>query len=182
MPTPKISTITTYDSTIKAGAFEYLLDVDWRLVKAQLFQESRLQLDAVSPVGAMGPAQFMPETWNEVKEKMRMPAHASPFDPNFAILALCFYMAELHSKWTSKREDADRYALALASYNAGTGNILKAQKLAEKGLGKPVNDYQRIIAHLPLITGSKNASETTTYVRNIFVYFAEQITGERIIR
>jgi soluble lytic murein transglycosylase-like protein len=171
MPTPKISTIVTYDGMIKLSAERFLLDVDWRLVKAQLFQESRLNPTAVSPVGAQGLAQFMPKTWSDMKRELRMHAEASPFEPTYAIPALCHYMAKLHNQWTAKREDADRYALALASYNAGLGNIIRAQKLAGNA-----NEYHQIIAQLHRVTGDKNARETRTYVEKIFGYFVEQIT------
>jgi soluble lytic murein transglycosylase-like protein len=170
MPTPKISTITTYNGLIKDSADKYLLDVDWRLVKAQLFQESKLDPSAVSPAGAVGISQFMQGTWNDMKKKMAMPTNASPLQPVYAVPALCFYMAKLHDQWTAKRTDADRYALALASYNAGIGNLLSAQKLAGNA-----NEYHKIIAQLHRVTGDKNARETHTYVEKIFGYFVEQI-------
>jgi soluble lytic murein transglycosylase-like protein len=170
MPTPKISTITTYNSLIQSSADKYLLDVDWRLVKAQLFQESRLNPNAVSKAGAQGLAQFMPGTWRDMQKKMRMPANASPFNPEFAIPALCYYMAELHNQWSAKREPADRYALALASYNAGLGNLLNAQKLAGGA-----NEYHKIIAQLHRVTGHDDAPETIGYVDKIFDYFVAQI-------
>lgn len=170
MPTPKISTITTYDALIKLSASRYLIDVDWRLVKAQLYQESRLRPNAISPAGAQGIAQFMPGTWSDMRKKLKLPPDASPFNAALAIPAMCIYMADLHSKWTAKREDADRYALALASYNAGMGHLITAQSLA----GGPA-EYNRIIAKLHQVTGDKNAAETRTYVERIFGYFVEQI-------
>jgi soluble lytic murein transglycosylase-like protein len=171
MPTPRISSIRAHDPLIKHSAENYLHDVDWRLIKAQLFQESRLKVDAVSPAGAIGIAQFMPGTWNDMKKQMRMPTNASPLQPEYAIPALCHYMAKLHNEWTAKREDADRYALAMASYNAGLGNIVEAQKLAAGA-----NQYHKIIAQLHQVTGEDNAHETRTYVERIFGYFVEQIT------
>jgi soluble lytic murein transglycosylase-like protein len=171
MPTPKISTITTYNGLIKVSADKFLLDVDWRLVKAQLFQESKLDPSAVSQAGAVGISQFMPGTWNDMKKQMAMPTNASPLQPVYAIPALCHYMAKLHDQWNAKREDADRYALALASYNAGIGNLLSAQKLAGN-----TNEYHKIIGQLHRVTGDDNAYETRTYVDKIFGYFVEQIT------
>jgi soluble lytic murein transglycosylase-like protein len=159
-----------YDTLIKASAARYLDDTDWRLAKAQLFQESRLNPNAESPRGAQGLAQFMPGTWRDMQRKMRMPATASPFDPEFAIPALCFYMSELHNEWSAKREPADRYALALASYNAGLGHLLKAQKLSGGA-----NQYHKIIAQLRHVTGDDDAPETIDYVNKIFGYFVEQI-------
>jgi soluble lytic murein transglycosylase-like protein len=162
--------INTYDTLIKTSAKKYLDGVDWRLVKAQLWQESKLKPTAVSRAGAQGIAQFMPDTWSDMKKQMRMPEHARPFDPVYAVPALCFYMAQLHDQWTAPREPADRYALTLASYNAGLGNLLNAQKLAG---GAP--EYHKIIAQLPRVTGADNAEETTDYVVRIFGYFTAQI-------
>jgi soluble lytic murein transglycosylase-like protein len=165
-----------YDPLIKTSATRYLDDTDWRLVKAQLFQESRLSPTAVSKAGAQGLSQFMPGTWRDMMHKMRMPANARPFDPEYAIPALCFYMAELHGQWTAKREPADRYALALASYNAGIGNIIKAQKLAQKKYGTDeANAYHCIISMLHLVTGYGNSRETRDYVEKIFHHFTAQI-------
>jgi membrane-bound lytic murein transglycosylase MltF len=171
MPTPNISNIVAYDPLIKHSTDKYQPGVDWRLVKAQLFQESQLKPDAVSPAGAQGIAQFMPKTWAEKHKQMRMPPEATPFKPQFAIPALCFYMTQLHDEWTAERAISDRYALTLASYNAGLGNILDAQELAGGA-----NEYHKIIAQLHRVTGDKNARETRTYVERIFGYFVEQIT------
>lgn len=162
--------INTYDKLIKTSTHQYLEGVDWRLVKAQLWQESKLRPNAVSPAGAQGLAQFMQGTWSDMKKQMRMPEQARPFDPVYAVPALCFYMAQLHEEWNAEREPADRYALTLASYNAGMGNLLKAQKLAGDAA-----EYHRIIAQLPAVTGRDNAHETTTYVSRIFGYFTAQI-------
>jgi soluble lytic murein transglycosylase-like protein len=163
----------TYDTLIKTAAGHYLPGVDWRLVKAQLYQESMLNPKAVSPVGAKGLAQFMPATWADMIKPLEMPADASPFDPDYAIPACCYYMKQLHQKWSSPRPEADRYALALASYNAGFGNLINAQKKAGGAF-----DYQTIAGHLHYVTGQGNASETRTYVRRIFGYFTSQILGE----
>ena len=71
--------ITKYDALIKAAQSTYLNGVDWRLFKAQLAQESALNPIAVSYVGAQGIAQFMPRTWQEVKNDLEYPNIATPF-------------------------------------------------------------------------------------------------------
>jgi membrane-bound lytic murein transglycosylase F len=161
-----------FDGLIKSAADIWLEIRDWRLLKSQLLQESQLNPTAVSNRGAEGIAQFMPGTWADVKRMMHLPDNASPRDPNFAISAAAYYMNYLWGKWTSPRPPMDRYALALASYNAGLGNILKAQKEAGGAL-----DYKSIIAALPKVTGRANAKETTDYVRRIFGYWLGMITG-----
>lgn len=163
--------IITINQLIKNAARSYLPGGDWRLLKAQLMQESSLKPDAVSPVGAQGIAQFMPDTWEEMKKFLAYELgiiYADPFNVHHAIPACAIYMRQCYEKWTAPRPELDRYCLALASYNAGTGNILKAQ-----GLSGGANDYVSIIAYLHRVTGIKNATETRTYVENIFGYWGQ---------
>ena len=161
-----------YDTLIKSSAAAHLPGTDWRLIKAQLFAESRLNPEAVSKAGAQGIGQIMPATWADLRQQLHMPDDASPFNPILAIPAMCYYMAQLNKKWNWPRPDADRYALALASYNAGFGNIEKAQRLA-----KNAADYATIAAQLHRVTGPENARETRKYVARIFGYFTQQLIG-----
>ncbi len=165
--------IDQYDDLIKSAAAQYMPDSDWRLLKAQLQAESALNPMATSEAGAMGIAQFMPKTWGEMKKDMDMPEDASPYNYGYAIPASAYYMSKLNSQWTAPRPDADRYCLALASYNAGFGNLLKAQRNADG-----VTDYKSIIDKLPTVTG-RHAKETTDYVKRIFRTWGEYIYGGR---
>ena len=141
--------IAAFDEQIKRYHAQFSLPYDWRLLKAQLVAESGLNPAATSPVGAKGLAQFMPGTWAEMLKALKLPADTSPYNTDASIQCCAYYMSVLLNKWTAKREDIDRYCLALASYNGGTGNLLKAQK-ASKG-GKALG-YGEIIPALPLIT------------------------------
>jgi len=163
--------IIAINQLIKTAACAYLPGGDWRLLKAQLMQESRLNPKAVSPAGAQGIAQFMPGTWNDMKKILRKEldiVNPDPFIIEHAIPACAIYMRQCYDTWTSPRPELDRYCLALASYNAGTGNILKAQKLASMA-----NDYASIITQLHRVTGPSNAHETRTYVEKIFSYWGQ---------
>jgi soluble lytic murein transglycosylase-like protein len=139
--------------------------------KAQLYQESRLNAKAVSPAGAGGIAQFMEATWNEVSEKAGY-SGASRWNPADAIPVAAFYMADLIEGWHWPRPEIDRHCLALASYNAGYGNILKSQKAANDAVL-----YAPIIDALPDITGH-HADETTDYVVKILGFYAGLVTGD----
>jgi len=70
-------------------------------------------------------------------------------------------MGTLIYSWKSERPAMDRHKLALGSYNAGIGHLLKAQKLC----GGP-KLYEDIIACLPMITG-RHSKETINYTRLI---------------
>lgn len=134
---------------------------DWKWWKAQLVQESRLDPEARSPVGASGLAQFMPGTWAQYAPALGYgtlpPTAACP-----AAEVGAYYMRQLQRQWSAPRPDMDRHRLAQGSYNAGVGNILKAQKACGG-----VSDWDSAAVCLPQITGKKNAAETTGYIRQI---------------
>jgi len=150
-----------YDTAIKAAAERYL-PWQWQWLKAQLYQESLLDPNAESPAGAVGIAQFMPATWAEVSRKLSI--NGSPRDAYHAINAAAYYDARLRRIWKSDRPECDRRNLTFASYNAGAGNILKAQRYC-KWLAWP-----HIAQCLSRVTG-RHANETTTYVKRIRNHF-----------
>lgn len=159
---------TQYDEKIKISCATYMPDVDWRLFKAQLYQESRLDPSAVNHIGAEGIAQFVPETWRDISERLGL--KGSPLDADLAIEASAYYMANLREQWSSSRPEADRHSLALASYNAGLSSILKAQELC----GGAVL-YADIIKCLPQVTG-RHSKETVSYVKRVWTFAVQMIT------
>lgn len=153
--------ITQFDGYFESASKRYLQS-DWRYLKAQSCQESKIRPSARSPVGAYGFMQFMPGTWRDMQKQLKVPPllRASAKDQ---IDAGAFYMGQLTASWGAKRTAEDRLKLALASYNAGIGNLLKAQKKCGG-----CSDYAGIIKQLPLVTGDKNSRETIGYSINIF--------------
>lgn len=149
---------TKYDAEIRAAAKLYMPQADPLMWKAQLWQESRLDPNAVSPVGARGLAQIMPGTFAEISRGMGA-GIVSPFDASWSIRMGAWYMRKRINDWSAPRPYTDRHNLAMASYNAGLGNILRAQKAC----GGP-NLYDEIIVCLPQITG-RHSKETIDYVR-----------------
>ncbi|SEG12837.1 transglycosylase SLT domain-containing protein [Marinobacterium lutimaris] len=159
-----------YDAEIKQAAERWLPGYDWRLWKAQLYQESLLNPDAVSPVGARGIAQFMPGTWLEVSRQLGY-QNLSPHMAEPAIIAGAYYQGRQVRMWSAPRPDSDRYSLGAASYNAGAGNVLASQRVCGGA-----NGYAEIIACLPRVTGD-HATETKTYVQRIWRYWTEMLLG-----
>lgn len=150
-----------YDRQIKGAVANYWPDYPfWRDWKAQLYQESRLDPAAVSPVGAAGLAQMMPGTWADLTREMRLGA-VSPH-AEIAIDAGAFYMAKLRTVWRAARPPPQRQPLAQASYNAGAGNIIAAQRHCGGARMWP-----DIAPCLDRVTGIRNAGETRTYVERI---------------
>ena len=151
-----------YDWQIRKAVKNYLPTVDWRLYKAQLIQESSLRPLVVSHAGAKGLAQFMPGTWADVSSKLQLVG--SPFDPHLAIPAGAFYMSQLRQQWHWKRPERDQHNLALASYNVGLGNMLKAQRLCKMAV--LYEDIARCLHLVPNV----NEHETLSYVVRIRRY------------
>lgn len=149
-----------YDKYFKSASMIYLPMWDYYWLKAQCYQESRLNPQAVSPVGAKGMCQFMPATWDEVSNKFGWNS-ASIINPELNIHAAAYYDGRLRKQWSSKRSESDRRNLVFASYNAGLGNILKAQKLCQMQV-----EWSNISPCLEEITGQYH-KETLQYVENI---------------
>jgi soluble lytic murein transglycosylase-like protein len=123
-----------------------------------------LNPDAESPVGAKGLAQFMPATWADICKRLNYGA-ISPHVAKYAIDGGAYYMSKLYYGWSNKRADIDRWDLARASYNAGFGNLLKAQKKVNGAMS-----YAEIIKGLPAVTG-KYSQETIVYVNRIHKWY-----------
>lgn len=104
----------------------------------------------------------MPATWTDVPNAIRK--DASVFDARTNIEAAAWYDSKLYRFWRSKRPVNERIKLMLASYNAGAGNVAKAQRQCNM----PVL-YDPIIKCLPDITG-RHSRETIDYVIKITKY------------
>ena len=130
--------------------------IDWHWFKAQGIAESGLNADASSAVGAKGIMQIMPATYTEIKEKN--PHFTSIDEPRWNIAAGIFYDRMLYRKWKKGLPTEQRLAFALASYNAGYGNINKAFRRAQKRVDE-VKRWDQVAPYAP--------SETKYYVRRI---------------
>ena len=115
--------LSRFDSLTRRYAVE--ADMDWRILTAQMFQESRFNPEARSPFGAYGLMQMMPRT----AEQMGV---TDLTDPEEQIRAGAQYMAWLGDRLPAGLAIADRLAFALASYNAGYGHLLDARRVAER--------------------------------------------------
>jgi len=107
------------------------------LVFGVIYVESRFNHRAVSHVGARGLMQLMPGTARYLAGLMGKRRYDS-FDPQFNIEAGTFYLAKL-----LKNFDGDE-TLALASYNAGAGNVRKWMKRRGRLPGE-VRNYARAV-------------------------------------
>jgi len=148
---------TEYDEYFKYSA-ERFTPRPWQALKAQGWQESRLNPDAVSPADARGIMQFTSRAWKECGKALGF--DVSPHNPKASIICGGWYMNRMAHIWRGRgRTDAEIWPLALASYNAGPGSILKAQKRCYD-----VPLWHQMSECLYLITGFDNSTETIRYV------------------
>jgi membrane-bound lytic murein transglycosylase MltF len=133
------------------------------MLAAQGYQESTLDQNAKSHVGAVGIMQLMPATGSELKV-----GDIKLAEPN--IHGGAKYMDQLMTKYfpDAKFDEANRSLFGFAAYNAGPGRIASMRKeAAKRGL-----DPDKWFNNVELVTAEKVGIETTTYVRNIYKYYA----------
>lgn len=116
--------ISPYDNIIKQVADS--IGWDWRLLTAQVYQESHFDTQAESWAGAIGLMQLLPETGE-------MYGISDMLDPEQNLKAGAAYLSWLDKIWAKYIADSgERIKFVLASYNAGQGHVLDARRLAQK--------------------------------------------------
>ncbi len=137
-------------------------DTDFLLMAAQGYQESRLNQDAKSPMGAIGVMQVMPPTGEEMNvgdiHKMENNIHAGVkymrrvMDANFKETDI---------------SPLNKGLLTFAAYNAGPGRVRALRRETEKrGL-----DPNVWFGNVETIASERIGRETVTYVSNIYKYY-----------
>lgn len=118
-------TLSHYDTFFREAADS--IELDWMLIAAIAYTESRFDSTAVSSVGARGVMQMMPRTLNglEVPDSL----HA---DNRHNIMASARYLKSLFYMFRRVKNYDERINFVLASYNAGYGHIMDAMRLAGK--------------------------------------------------
>ncbi len=150
-------------------------DMDWMLMAAQGYQESRLDHSARSHVGAIGVMQVMPATGAELGV-----GDIKQLEPN--IHAGVKYVRRVVDRYYKNEpmDDLNKVLFAFAAYNAGPGRVRQLRREATaRGLDPNVwfNNVERIAAE-------RIGRETVTYVSNIYKYYVTYllIQGEYIQR
>jgi membrane-bound lytic murein transglycosylase MltF len=114
-------------------------DLDFLLLAAQGYQESRLDQDALSPAGAVGVMQLLPST----------AAGAPIYLPNIRYLGTNIHAGAKYYRYLIDRYFNDpaispqnRLLFAFAGYNAGPGNMARMRRLA-RDMGLDPNQWAR---------------------------------------
>lgn len=110
----RIDQLSPYDLHIQAAAERH--DFDWRLIAAQIYQESQFNPGAISEVGAEGLMQIMPATAKDLGVE-------TPEDPAQSIEAGVAYLRQLRDSIEGDLLLEDRIWFSLAAYNAGLARI-----------------------------------------------------------
>jgi membrane-bound lytic murein transglycosylase MltF len=138
-------------------------DMDFLLMAAQGFQESRLDQNARSQVGAIGVMQIMPATGKELAV-----GDISSMEPN--IHGGVKYMRQLIDsafKGETAIDPVNKGLMAFAAYNAGPGR-LRALRKETKARGL---DPDKWFGNVEQIASERIGRETVTYVANIYKYY-----------
>ncbi|MBB2157944.1 lytic transglycosylase domain-containing protein [Gluconacetobacter diazotrophicus] len=98
-----------YAALIAEAAQRFAIPAAW--IRAIMRIESRGDRRAISPKGAMGLMQLMPETWAALRARYGL--GRDPYDPRDNILAGAAFLREMHDRYGSPG--------FLAAYNAGPG-------------------------------------------------------------
>lgn len=103
---------------------------EWRLFKCMALVESDMNLEAVSPVGATGLLQIMPETAKEID--INNLDIDLPFNVEEHIIAAIDYFRTQFQHFPEIPDAMERIKFSLAAYNGGRAYTNKAISLAKK--------------------------------------------------
>jgi membrane-bound lytic murein transglycosylase MltF len=150
-------------------------NMDWMLMAAQGYQESRLDHSARSHVGAIGVMQVMPATGKDLNV-----GDIKKLEPN--IHAGVKYMRSLVDRYYANEpmDDLNKALFAFAAYNCGPGRMRQLRREATaRGLDPNIwfNNVERVASE-------RIGRETVTYVSNIHKYYVTYllIQGEYLQR
>ncbi len=129
---------------------------------AQGYQESQLDQDAKSQVGAIGVMQVMPATGQELEV-----GDITQVEPNIhAGVKYIRYMMD-HYYANEPMDKLNKGLFAFAAYNAGPGRISQLRKrAAERGL-----DPNKWFNNVEVVAAESIGRETVQYVANIYKYY-----------
>ena len=129
--------LSRYDYLIKKYADR--IDMDWRLLAAIVYHESKFDEQATSPVGAKGLMQLR----DIAALHFGMP-EADLYDPETNMMLGTKLLEELFAKFRKEGvADEDILRFSLASYNVGGGALARRRAEADS-LGMDPNDWAAV--------------------------------------
>ncbi len=159
-----------YQSWFKEAAAE--TGIDWRMLAAIGYQESRWNESATSPTGVQGLMMLTDETAARVGVRDRS-------DPRESIRGGARYFRLVERTIPGRIPDPDRTWLTLAAYNVGYGHLEDARILTQRR-GQDPDSWPDVRANLPLLAqeryyatlrrGYARGWEPVGFVRNVQTY------------
>jgi len=137
-------------------------ELDYLLLMAQGYQESKLDQNARSPSGAIGVMQVLPATAKEMNV-----GDITKIQPNIhaGVKYIRFMMNQFYADEPMDR--LNKGLFTFASYNAGPGRVAQLRKKAAKrGL-----DPNKWFNNVEVVAAEKIGRETVQYVSNIYKYY-----------
>jgi len=162
--------LSRYSPFIKAAARKH--GFDWRLIVAQIYQESHLNPWAKSRAGARGLMQLLPRTARDLGVK-------DIYNPVENINGGVRHLKYLYDAFESADEE-DRLLFSLAAYNIGQGHVSDARDLAAK-MNLDPDQWDSLSKTLPLLRHKKyykhakygycRGTEPVKYIKQIMIYY-----------
>ncbi len=159
-----------YLEIIKAAAEKN--GFDWRLITAQMYQESHFNPHAQSHASAYGLMQLTESTADSLGVK-------DIYSPRENIFAGVRLLKQLYDAF-EKARDPDRLYIALAAYNIGYGHVTDARSLA-RSLNLDPNRWSSLTKTLPMLRFRKyyknskygycRGNQPINYIRQINIYY-----------
>ena len=151
-----------YESEFRRAGAEH--GIDWRLLAALGYQESRWNPRAESPRGASGLMMLTTGTALSMGSKNRLDASSS-------IAAGARYLAKLRAEMGDHVPEPDRTWLTLAAYNQGPGGLARARRVVVARGGNP-DRWAEVRWALPALRPGARGWEPVYHVESVRRYFA----------
>ena len=131
---------------------------------AGIMAESSGIVDAVSPAGAVGLGQQIPNAANDCRIIGGLSGRRK--DARFSVGCSAWLYNRNRKHWPSERTRAGRLDLTRASYITGAGNLIAAQNMAAED-GVVATYFEEMFPYLGRVITPKNAQDTQHYVNRI---------------
>jgi hypothetical protein len=154
-PVERPSPSDPYAGHIADAARRFGIPEAW--IRAVMRVESRGDVRATSPKGAMGLMQIMPATWGDLRARHGL--GGDPYDPRDNIMAGAAYLREMHDRYGSPG--------FLAAYNAGPGRY---EEYRATGRALPAETRAYVAALAPITGGGNLAAPVTVATADPFAW------------
>lgn len=151
--------LTEYENLFRTYGAKYR--IDWALVAAISFQESKFDQSRRNPSGAVGLMQIKPSTAADPNIDIKDVTD----DPDKNVHAGVKYIRFIADQYFADKEidDLNRIFLALGAYNAGPNRVAAAREKAENP-----NVW---FGHVEWAVAARAGYEPVKYVSNIYKYY-----------